>query len=411
MEPTAPIVDSERLLALARTHCLDARWDEALAAIEQLRAAGHSSAELDELRDNIRLKQRMEAAQLPTFAAPPRRRGPALPLLGGAAALTLALAFALAGGLQSPPPAPEVAALSRSLVGALPTPAPPPQATAAPAPDAPRPGAVAVRADSEIALGVSNVYLILDASGSMLARSGERRKIELAQEALVGLAEALPTEVNVALRAYGHRRPDDCTDSQLLAAPGPFFREALVAQIRAVQPVNLGRTPIAASLEAAAADLAAAPGETLVVLVSDGEESCEGDPVAAAAALHGARPEVRVSVVGFDIAPELRERLAAIAAAGGGEYLDAADLDELTAALQRVATPGFRLLDAEGAEVGAGSLGEQLALPAGAYTLLLGQEPALLRQQLEVRPGMTTLVTIDDLQGSLSADVRRERQP
>jgi hypothetical protein len=101
--------------------------------------------------------------------------------------------------------------------------------------------------------------------------------------------------------------------------------------------VNLSRTPIAASLQAAAADLSAAQGETLIVLVSDGEENCDGDPVAAAAALRQRRSDLRVSVVGFDIAPDLRERLAQIAEAGGGMYVDAravgALLDELGAGL------------------------------------------------------------------------------
>jgi DNA-binding NarL/FixJ family response regulator len=416
MEPTEHTPDPERLGALARAHYRAARWDDALAAVVQLQALGHSSSELDDLANDIRLKQRLETVQVPDFGRPRRGRGPLLAVLGAAGGLALlaALALAVAPLLGGPADRPEAVALSRNIAAVLPTAAPEPAApAAAPAPAAEASGSLAVAAAPGAALepGVRNVYIILDASGSMLARSGGSRKIDLAQEALGGLVRALPDDAGVALRTYGRRRADDCGDVELLAEPGPLYREGLIAQIEAIEPVNLSRTPIAASLEAAAADLEAARGETVVLLVSDGEESCDGDPVAAAAALHAARPDVRVSVVGFDIAPELRERLAQIAVAGGGSYADAGDLGELEAALNRAAAPGFRVIDAGGAEVGAGSLGAALELPAGAYTLVVGAEPAPLEQPVEVRGGMATVVTIGAEGGRLQADVRRDWAP
>lgn len=415
MEPTENTLDPERLGAMARAHYRAARWDDALATVVQLQALGHSSPELDDLANDIRLKQRLETVQVPDFVQPRRGRGPLLAVLGAAGGLALlaTLALAVAPMLGGPADRPEAVALSRNIAAVLPTAAPEPAAPAAPAAAAAPSGSLAVAAAPGDALGpaVRNVYIILDASGSMLARSGDSRKIDLAQEALSGLVRALPDDAGVALRTYGRRRPDDCGDVELLAEPGPLYRDGLIAQIEAIEPVNLSRTPIAASLEAAAADLEAASGETLVLLVSDGEESCGGDPVAAAAALHAARPDVRVSVVGFDIAPELRERLAQIAVAGGGSYADAGDLGELEAALARAAAPGFRVLDPAGAEVGAASLGATLELPAGAYTLVVGAGPAPLEQPVEVRGGMATVVTIGAEGGRLQADVRRDWAP
>jgi hypothetical protein len=410
MDNADTALDLARLTAQARAHYNAARWDEALAAIAQIEAHGGRSPELDELAADIRLKQRIEAVQVPTKAPPRRPRGLALPLLGagGALALLAAAALALAPLLRGGPARPQPADLSRNLAAALPTAAP----TAAPAPAEPGSGVLTVGGlAGDSAVGVRNVYLILDASGSMLARVGERRKIAVAQEALVGLVGALPADATVALRTYGHRRADDCGDVQLLAQPGPLYREGLIAQIQAITPVNLSRTPIAAALQATALDLAAMPGETLVVLVSDGEESCGGDPAAAAAAIRAARPDVRVSVVGFDIAPELRERLAGIALAGGGLYVDAADVGQLKAALRQVTAPSFRVLDPAGAEVGRGLLGEGIELPRGRYTLLVGGDPVLLQEQVEVREGQATSVTIADAGGSLTAEIRRDWRP
>lgn len=412
MEPTDNTLDAERLSALAHAHYRAARWDDALAAVARLQALGHGSPELDDLVNDIKLKQRLEAVQIPDFGPQrPRRRAALLPIAGAAGGLLLlaALAFAVAPMLGQTAARPEAAVLTRDIAAALPTPAP----TAAPAPARPANGSLEVAAalNAEVGPGVRNVYLILDASGSMLARIGGERKIDIAQAALVGLVRELPDGVGAALRTYGQRRPDDCGDVELLAPPAPLDREALIGRIEAIEPVNLSRTPIAASLEAAAADLPAMSGETLVVLVSDGEESCDGDPVAAAAALRAARPDVRVSVVGFDIAPALRERLALIAGAGGGIYVDAANVGELGAALEQVATPGFRVLDDGGAEVAQAPLGASLELPEGDYTVVVGADPVLVRRSVEVRGGMATLVTIDDEQGRLTAEVRHDWTP
>jgi hypothetical protein len=245
----------------------------------------------------------------------------------------------------------------------------------------------------------------------MLARVGEERKIDLAQTALVGLVNQLPPNANVALRTYGRQRPDDCGDVELLQPLAPLNRASLIGQIEAIEPVNLSRTPIGSSLAAVPADLGELSGQTLVLLVSDGEESCDVDPVPVAAQLRTDYPNLRVSVVGFDIAPELRERLARIAEAGGGSYYGADDVGQLAAALEDVVTPRFRVLDPSGAEVGAGQVGEELSLPPGQYTLAVGVDPVLLEEAIEVEDGVATTVRLRTSGGQLLADVRTAPAP
>lgn len=402
----------EQLYDQALAHYRAARWSEALAVINELLALGYSSAEIDTLLQDIKFKQRLDLAQAPVASAPPPERrikqGALLGMAGATVAIALlgvAISMSFRGDRAAAQPP-----LAQDVVGALPTLAPTgPAAEVAPAGGI---GTLAIDLAEEetLALGVENVYLILDASGSMLARVGERRKIDIAQEALAGLVDRLPTNSNVALRTYGRQRADDCSDVELLAPLAPIDREGLITLIEAVEPVNLSRTPIGDSLSAVPEDLGQDGGETLVVLLSDGEETCDADPAAIAANLHAERPNVRVSVVGFDIAPELRDRLAAIAVAGGGTYYDAGDVAQLATALEEVVTARFRVLDPAGVEVGAGLVGEELMLPAGPYTVTVGIDPVLFEQPVQVWDSMATLVAIRDDEGRLSAEVRRDWQ-
>ena len=82
-----------------------------------------------------------------------------------------------------------------------------------------------------------------------------------------------------------------------------------------------GYTPIAYSLGQAANDFPADAKERVIVLVSDGKETCQGDPVVAAKALAG--KGITVHTVGFVVDTAARGQLQAIARATGGSYFDA----------------------------------------------------------------------------------------
>jgi hypothetical protein len=73
-----------------------------------------------------------------------------------------------------------------------------------------------------------------------------------------------------------------------------------------------------------------------VVLVSDGEDTCGGDPCAGAAALASAGLNLKIHVVGFDVNREQRAQLECIADKGGGLYFQADDSAGLEKALAQV---------------------------------------------------------------------------
>jgi hypothetical protein len=405
----------EDLYDQGMAHFRAARWDEATAVLMQVREqAGGRFPEIETILADIALKQGMDRLQTPVASKAPRSG--IIRRVGSAVGGFAALGLLVWGGLRllSTPigfelPAPPPAVAQQAVVGALPTPAPPAAASGnAAASEAP--GAITVRRGAQTG-SVEDIYLILDASGSMLARVGEARKIDIARQALTDLIGGLPDDTQVALRTFGRQRPDDCSDMELISPPAPLDRAALSAQIAAITPVNLSRTPNAASLAATALDLAGSTRPIHVVLVSDGEENCDGDPVAAAAALRAQLPNVRVSVIGFDIAPEGQAQLAAIAEAGGGAYLPANDVSQLTAALAETVATTFRVVTPSGTEVAGARIGEAVDLPPGPYRVLIGAGAATLTQSVEVRGDMLTIVNLLSTDGVLSAEVSRDWKP
>jgi hypothetical protein len=216
------------------------------------------------------------------------------------------------------------------------------------------------------------VEVILDASGSMLKRLGGERRIEIAKQALAGLVErVIPEGTRFALRVFGHKEADSCrTDLEIAAAP--LARSAAVRTIQGIDALNLARTPIAASLFAVKTDLAGTTGPVTVVLVTDGEETCEGDPMAAIQELQKSGFDVRVNIVGFAIDEQLlAEQFASWARVGNGRYVEANDGAQLAAAMgQSLETPFEVLRDDE--VVATGTVGgDPVRLMPGTYRVRL----------------------------------------
>jgi Ca-activated chloride channel family protein len=184
----------------------------------------------------------------------------------------------------------------------------------------------------------TNLAFILDASGSMnadLPGSGQSR-LAVAKQVMSDLIPQVPPEVHGTLWIYGHRYPQEpketsCTDIEQVYPLGAVDADAYVQAIQAVTAI--GYTPISDSLEQAARDLV--PGDAnSIVLVSDGEETCGGDPCALAEALKASDSEVTVHVVGYAVDKVTREQLQCIAQVSGGTYHDAEDQGGLLDALE-----------------------------------------------------------------------------
>lgn len=187
-----------------------------------------------------------------------------------------------------------------------------------------------------------NVELILDVSGSMaqVIDTGETR-MDAAKRVIREVVAAIPVQdgINVGLRIYGFAgdnteagKPESCQSSELVAPIEGVNEELILSQIAPLFPV--GWTPLALSLERAGQDFASDPDATnAVVLITDGLETCEGDPCATASALHASDIQLTTHVVGFALNADEQALLGCIAEGGGGMLLGASNAAELSSAL------------------------------------------------------------------------------
>ncbi|MFT3829909.1 MAG: VWA domain-containing protein [Opitutaceae bacterium] len=172
--------------------------------------------------------------------------------------------------------------------------------------------------------------IVLDASGSMRERIGGDTKMALAQRAVRELVEGLPAGATLGLVAYSHRR-NECNDLELLVPPGPLDKPAFLKAVDSLKP--RGPTPLSAALRFAAEKLEAAKRRATIILVSDGLETCGGDPCLTANELARLGPGLTIHAVGFDLTAKEARSFACIATATGGRFLQANDAASLKDAL------------------------------------------------------------------------------
>ncbi|KAB2934430.1 MAG: VWA domain-containing protein [Candidatus Contendobacter sp.] len=184
------------------------------------------------------------------------------------------------------------------------------------------------------ATNAPGVLFILDASGSMKAKIGNQEKMAIAKDVMTNLLRDLPDTIQVGLEVYGHHTKGDCNDIEVIAPVGQADKATLIQRIQSIDPK--GMTPITQSLQVAAEQLKTAEQETTVVLVSDGEETCKGDPCAAVASLLQQGIKLKVHVVGFDVGDKEKQQLTCIAKAGNGKYFAANNAEQLKGALTEV---------------------------------------------------------------------------
>jgi Mg-chelatase subunit ChlD len=222
------------------------------------------------------------------------------------------------------------------------------------------------------------VEIVVDASRSMWGQINGEAKMSIAKNILNDVSYWFPQDLDLALRAYGSMSPSEsnnCGDSRLLVPFSEYNREPIRAAISGLRPT--GQTPIAFALNQAASDFGSLQSDRAVVLVTDGIESCGGDPVRAAREL--SEQGIMVHVIGFGLGSAADEdtwSLQAIANASGGRYVTAGTAAELKEALVETVATSFSVYKGN-TEIATGSLGadETMYLPEGEYRVEVHSSP------------------------------------
>lgn len=173
--------------------------------------------------------------------------------------------------------------------------------------------------------------LILDGSNSMWGQLNGVNKIVSARESIRTLLETAEDNIQFGLLTYGAEgKKTGCSDFNLAVKPENYDLVKVLKEVYKLKPK--GRSPIAASLTEAAKYL---PTENAhILLVSDGVESCKGDPCATAKQLVEANPSLQIDVVGFRADKEAQ--LECIAESGRGAFVVATDTERLKTLLAGV---------------------------------------------------------------------------
>ncbi|HEY9683333.1 MAG TPA: VWA domain-containing protein [Oculatellaceae cyanobacterium] len=175
-----------------------------------------------------------------------------------------------------------------------------------------------------------NILFLLDCSHSMKESfDGDGKddpseaKMNAAKKVLQESVYKIPLDVQIGLRTFGQGSGDnECHQSALLVPLGIKNRQEIVERVKAVKP--FGVTPLEYALrQAAADDFAGAQGEKVIILISDGADTCNGHPCDFIQELPKYGIKLKVDVVGLSIKqPGDKDQLNCIAEGSNGKYYD-----------------------------------------------------------------------------------------
>lgn len=215
----------------------------------------------------------------------------------------------------------------------------------------------AVRAEDNAAGCNEDAMLVFDASGSMASMGYNGLDVPRIFEARDALRATLPrvaSQRRLGLVIYGPG-PDSCSNVDLRFEPITDAAAPILAEVDRVQPE--GDTPLTTAVDQAANVFLEKNRAGVVVLVTDGRETCGGTPCALAEDLVDSGADITVHVIGFKIRGEnfdpkhfgtggfekgVETQARCLADLTGGLYVSAENTDELVGALQQ--TLGCALL-------------------------------------------------------------------
>lgn len=126
--------------------------------------------------------------------------------------------------------------------------------------------------------------------GSLARLTREPTRITAAKRATLSVARRVPSDMSVGLVTV-----ESCPAARSVGMFGPGQRGALIGQIEGISPRQ--GTPLADGISQAGRLVDGVTRDAVIVVVSDGAESCGQDPCAVAAALKRQKPRLKINVV------------------------------------------------------------------------------------------------------------------
>lgn len=283
----------------------------------------------------------------------------------------------------------------------------------------------------------TRILFLLDGSGSMLAPWENTTRIMAAKRLLADMVDSLQTNQNLllALRVYGHQfpsRPQVCEDSKLEVGFAPNNHQEIIKKLMQIKPQ--GNTPIAYSLSESAKDF---PDEkdvrNIIIIITDGLESCGGDPCQVSYELQKKRIFLKPFVIGIGMDKNYEKQFGCL-----GQFFDANDIASFRQVLDRAikqtldkTTVSVELLDINNApketNINVTFVNNITGEPAYnfvhyrdnkgkpdsveidavlSYDLVVNTLPPIIKQNLPIKSGEHNIISIKTPQGTLLLNQR-----
>lgn len=175
-----------------------------------------------------------------------------------------------------------------------------------------------------------NVTIILDDSGSMNAPMNWESMMEVAKDKVIDYIDEVWSDVNLSFILYGHKwdwtedwKPASCIWIEEIYWAADNDLEGLKSKIKNLE-AN-GWTPIADSLKKAASQIQLSSKQktkNIILLISDGKETCWGDPIKEAKKIVSDMENTFIDVIWFNVEWDTQKQLMDIAVNWKWNYYD-----------------------------------------------------------------------------------------
>ncbi len=151
----------------------------------------------------------------------------------------------------------------------------------------------------------TRVLFVVDYSLSMAGKWEKRPKIQVLRTAMERLVQDLRDnhpDIAVGLRLFGHKSPkhwNDCRDTRLEVPIGLGTHAKIAEKLNLYEP--RGVTPLAYTLQQVQKDFPTSDGRNILILITDGAESCGGDPCAVMEALKSRNIILKPFIIGLQL--------------------------------------------------------------------------------------------------------------
>lgn len=190
-----------------------------------------------------------------------------------------------------------------------------------------------------------NIIFILDCSASMNKIIGPVRKIDIAKKTVETILKNLAIEshqagsMDTGLRVFGskfYKWKKNCDDTTLEIPLGDVEDTMNPILLKVQSVIAKGQSSLALTMDALTGDFPEADDQcSFIVVVSDGDESCGGNPCLAVEQLVSTSQGVSVNTLGVETGPAGYDNLNCMAEAGNGLYFDSKDVEEFVLFLKQ----------------------------------------------------------------------------